>query len=385
MDKKITILLLFLILFLFNSVSFAINLDLESQSALLMEASTGEIIYENNSHQKLPPASITKIMTMLLTMEALEQEKINLSDVAVISERAASMGGSQIWLEVGEEMTVEDLLKAVAIVSANDASVALAEYVAGSEKRFINLMNQKAKELGLENTFFYNTNGLPVDKSKGEGNYTTAYDIAVMARELLKYNKIIEYSSTWIDYLRDGESFLRNTNDLVSSYQGADGIKTGFTNESGFCVAATAKRDGMRFIVVIMDAPNSKIRFQEAEELLSYAFNSYEPITISEQGEEIEELNVLQGKKQKVTGVAKNDLVIPIVKGESKKIKKEINFFKLTVPIQKGEEIGEILIKKEGKVISKTKIIAKDEVQKANVLIMMLHLLKRYLENIILN
>ena len=384
MQKRKIIFLLVLMLFSISSLTLGVDFDLEAKSALLMEASTGEVIYKNNSHQKLPPASITKIMTMLLTMEALEEGKIDLSDKVVTSDRAAEMGGSQIWLEPGEEMRVEDLLKAVAIVSANDASVALAEHVAGTEKRFVKLMNQKAKNLGLKNTLFYNTNGLPVDKTEGEGNYTTAYDIAVMARELLKYPDIIEYSSTWIDYIRDGESFLRNTNDLVKSYQGADGVKTGFTNESGFCVAATAKRDGMRFIAVIMDAPDSKVRFDEAKELLSYAFSVYEPITITEQGEKIKELNVFKGKKQKVIGIAGNDLVLPILKGEEKKIKKEIIFFEVNAPIKKGEKIGEILIKKNGDVITKTDIVAKSDIEKANVLIMMLHLLKRYLENIIL-
>jgi len=382
--KSKIIFLLILILFSISSLTLGVNFELKSKSALLMVSSTEEIVYKNNPHQKLPPASITKIMTMLLTMEALEDGEIELSDVVVTSERAAEMGGSQIWLEPGEEMTVEDLLKAVAIVSANDASVALAEHVAGTEKRFVKLMNQKAKKLGLKNTFFYNTNGLPVDKTEGKGNYTTAYDIAVMGRELLKHPDIIEYSSTWIDYLRDGESFLRNTNDLIKTYQGADGIKTGFTDKSGFCVAASAKRDGMRFIAVIMDAPDSKVRFNEAKELLSYAFSVYEPITVTEQGEKIGELNVFKGREEKVMALAQNDLVIPILKGEEKKIKKEINFFELTAPIRKEEEIGEILIKKNGDIITQTSIVAEKDVEKANILVMILHVLKRYLENIIL-
>jgi D-alanyl-D-alanine carboxypeptidase len=248
----------------------AVKLAPSARSAILMDADSGTIIFEKNSHDRLPPASITKIMTMLLVMEALDEGRIKLTDKVTASEYAASMGGSQIFLEAGEEMTVEDLLKGVAIASGNDASVALAEKIAGTEQEFVRMMNERAQQLGLKNTHFVNANGLPA-----ENHYTSAYDIAVMSRELLKHPEITKFTGLYQDYLRkdtDKPFWLVNTNKLVRFYAGADGLKTGYTSEAKFCLSATAKRDDFRVIAVVMGEPDTKTRNAEVSQMFDYAF-----------------------------------------------------------------------------------------------------------------
>ena len=238
------------------------NLDLKGKSLILIEQDTGKVLYENNSDQPLPPASMTKMMTLLLVAESLEEGRVSINDTVIVSEHAASMGGSQIFLEPNEEMSVDDLLKAVAIASANDASVALAEYIYGSEQAFIQAMNDKVAELGLEQTHFQNTTGLPA-----EDHYSSAYDMAMIARELLKYEFITDYTSIYEDYLRKGtedEFWLVNTNRLVKFYPGVDGLKTGFTQEAKYCLTATAKKDNMRLIAVVMGAESPKKEMQRS-------------------------------------------------------------------------------------------------------------------------
>lgn len=244
------------------------DLELKGKSVILIEQDTGEVLYENNSNQSLPPASMTKMMTMLLIAEAIEEGRIGLNDTVVISENAASMGGSQIFLEPNEEMTVDDLLKAVAIASANDASVALAEYVYGSEQAFIQVMNQRLTDLGLEETQFQNTTGLPA-----ENHYSSAYDMAMIARALLRYQFITDYTSIYEDYLRkdtEDEFWLVNTNRLVKFYPGVDGLKTGFTQEAKYCLTATASKDDMRLIAVVMGAETPKERNATISSLLDF-------------------------------------------------------------------------------------------------------------------
>jgi D-alanyl-D-alanine carboxypeptidase (penicillin-binding protein 5/6) len=368
---KLLVISSLLITLLFCSVTIRaqeVDFELESKSAVLMGVESGRVIYQKNSAEKLPPASITKIMTMLLVMEALDEGRANLDDTIMVSEDAANMGGSQIWLEEGEKMKLENLLKAVAIVSANDACLALAEYLYGTEEGFLEKMNQKAKSLGLENTKFYNTNGLPINDQTGKENYTTAYDVAIMTRELLKHPQILEYTSVWTDHLRDGESFLRNTNELVRFYDGADGMKTGYTNQAGFCLAATAKRNGMRFISVIMKAPNSKTRFNESKQLLSYAFNVHKSLTITKAGEVIDELEVFKGKKDTVTAISKNELIIPVLKGEEEQLTKRILLDQeLVAPIKSGAKLGKIIVVKNEEKLGEVNLVAKEDIEKDSI------------------
>lgn len=234
--------------------------EVKAPSAVLMEAQTGKVLYEKNSHEKRPCASITKVMTLLLVMEALDTGKIKLTDTVSASEHAASMGGSDIWLKPGESMSVDDMLKATVIASANDAAVALAEFVSGSEDEFLQQMNEKAKELGMKETVFKNCNGLDED-----GHVTSAYDVAVMSRELMKHKKIFDYTKTWIDYLRDGKTQLVNTNRLIRSYNGITGLKTGTTGKAGSCISATAERDGVKLIAVVLGASSTDDRFSAAK------------------------------------------------------------------------------------------------------------------------
>ncbi|MCK8827078.1 D-alanyl-D-alanine carboxypeptidase [Natroniella acetigena] len=380
-------LFLCLLIFLISQSVLAVEVpdfNLESESAVLMDARSGRILYEKNPHQQKPPASITKIMTMLLTMEAIEEGRAQLTDKVPTSEHAAEMGGSQIWLEPGEEMTLKEMLKAIAIVSANDACVAVAEYLYGTEEEFVRAMNEKAEELGMENTYFKNTNGLPITEEGEEGNYTTAYDIALMSRELLKYPQILEYTSTWIDHLRDGDSFLRNTNDLVRFYEGADGLKTGYTVEAGFCLSATASQRGMRFITVVMNAPNSKVRFGETRELLSYAFNIHQAIDIIEKGVEVSQVDVFKGKSERVTAIAAEDLTVSVIKGEESEVKKQIWLDQEVIaPINAGDDIGEIIVIKNGEQIGQVDLVAAEEVDQANLFELITLLLKKFISNLI--
>ncbi|GAB6139161.1 D-alanyl-D-alanine carboxypeptidase family protein [Halanaerobaculum tunisiense] len=360
------------------------DFDLESKSAVLMDAQTGEVLYSKDSHQKLRPASITKIMTMLLTMESLEEGRVKLTDKVTTSEHAAQMGGSQIWLEPGEEMTVQEMIKAVAIVSANDACVALAEYLYGTEEDFVAAMNDKAQELGMEKSYFYNTNGLPTNDSETEGNYTTAHDVALMSQALIEHSQVLEYTSIWTDHLREGDSFLRNTNDLVRFYDGADGLKTGYTTEAGFCLSATAQRKGMRFIAVVMKAPNSKVRFAEAKKLLSYAFNIHRSISVVQSGEDIGEVRVFKGQQKQVTATAKEDLNVVVTKGEEDNITQQTKLDKEVVaPIKSGAKVGEIVVTKEEQVLGRVDLVAKKEVKKANLIKIIIQLFQKFISKLV--
>ena len=248
------------------------SLDLDCRSAILMDASTGKVLYEQNADEPLPPASVTKIMTLLIIMEAIEAGRINYSDMVTASAHACSMGGSQIYLKEGEQMSVEDLIKSIVIASANDAAVALAEFVSGSESAFVTQMNERARALGMENTNFENTNGLD---DTVENHTISAKDIAIMSRELIRYPKILEYSSTWMDTVRDGAFTLTNTNRLVRFYKGATGLKTGSTSKAGFCISATANRDGMHLIAVVMGSSTRDERNQSATALLDHGFANF--------------------------------------------------------------------------------------------------------------
>lgn len=359
-----------MLLSVWNSSAFAEekqSTDLVNQvrSAILIERDTGNILYEKNSNQELPPASMTKIMTMLLIMEAIDEGKLSWTEKIRASEYAASMGGSQIFLEPGEEMTTKEMLKGIAIGSGNDASVAMAERIAGSEQAFVEKMNEKAKELGLKNTHFKNTTGLPVS-----GHYSTAHDMAIMAKELLKYEDITKFTGLYEAYLRentDKKFWLVNTNKLVRFYPGVDGLKTGFTSEAKYCLTATAQKNGMRVIAVVFGAPTSKERNAQVTKMLDYAFSQYETHPLLKRNQLVGKAHVSKGKVKSVDAVTSEPLSLLTKKGEkTENIEKKIVFNKdLNAPIQKGDKVGSIKLMKAGKVMLESPIVAKQAVPEA--------------------
>nr|WP_246218195.1 D-alanyl-D-alanine carboxypeptidase family protein [Litoribacterium kuwaitense] len=338
----------------------------KATSALLMEQSSGQILYEKSSEEKLPPASMTKIMTMLLIMEAIDKGQVALDEDVTASEYAASMGGSQIFLEAGETMTVEELLKGVAIASGNDASVALAEHLAGSEEAFVAKMNERVKELGLENTHFKNTTGLPA-----EGHYSTARDMAEMAKALLEYEQITDFTSLYEDHLRqDTEDpfWLVNTNRLVKFYEGADGLKTGYTSEAKYCLTATAKRNDMRVIAVVMGAPTSKERNAQVVKMFDYAFNRFETHEMYAENEKVGTVRIEKGARQTVDAVTDDRVIVMLPKGADAAELKRFVTLKSTVdaPLTKGQDIGEVTIKQGDRVLAKAPLIIQEDVPKAS-------------------
>ncbi|WP_430785448.1 D-alanyl-D-alanine carboxypeptidase family protein [Virgibacillus flavescens] len=344
-----------------------LKLASKAKSAILLEQDTGTILYDKNVHEKLPPASMTKIMTLLLIMEAIDSGKINLDENIRISENAASMGGSQIFLEAGEEMSVKDLLKGVAIASGNDASVALAERIAGSEAAFVKKMNQKVKELGLENTKFQNPTGLPAGD-----HYSTAYDMAVIAKQLLNHEEITDYTSIYEDYLRkgkDNEFWLVNTNKLVRFYPGVDGLKTGYTSEAKYCLTATAKKNGMRVIAVVMGAESPKVRNSVVSNMLDYSFQHFETANLYKKGDQVATLNLLKAKDNNIKVVASQAISTVHKKGEkpdkfttSVKLNKSI-----AAPVKKGEQVGTMLVKSGDNLLSETPLVVDEKVEPANI------------------
>ncbi len=336
-----------------------------ARSAILIERDTGTVLYEKNSNEQLPPASMTKIMTMLLIMEALDKGKIDINEKIRTSEYAASMGGSQIFLEPGEEMTTQEMLKGIAIGSGNDASVAMAERIAGSEPAFVEMMNKKAKELGLKDTKFQNTTGLPI-----KDHYSTAHDMAMMAKELLKYQDITKFTGTYEAYLRentDNKFWLVNTNKLVRFYPGVDGLKTGFTNDAKYCLTATAQKDGMRVIAVVFGAPTSKERNAQVTKLLDYAFAQYKTHPIYKRNIAIGEAKVSKGNKKKLTVVTSESVSLLTKKGESiNDVKKQIIIEKkIKAPINKGDKVGTLQLVSKGKVVVQSPLVAGETVKTA--------------------
>lgn len=364
MRKKIVAISL-LIFLCSGTISDAKEIEIPAPSAILIERDTGVVLTEKNSHERLPPASMTKIMTMILIMEALEEKKITLKEEVVASERAASMGGSQIFLEAGEVMTVNDLLKGVAIASGNDASVALAEHLYGSEEVFVKQMNKKAKQLGLKNTHFENATGLPA-----KNHYSSAYDMAKMAKELLNHEKIIDYTKQYEDYLRKGtdrEFWLVNTNRLVRFFDEVDGLKTGYTSEAKYCLTATAKKGDMRVISVVMGAESPKERNKMTMDLFAYAFSSFETKKQYTKGSVVRNVPIEKAKQQTIPIVANEDVSILTKKGQTEKWEESIHIDELTLPIKKGQKVGKLTLKQEGKVMVETDLIAKETIEEASV------------------
>ncbi|MFB1098895.1 D-alanyl-D-alanine carboxypeptidase family protein [Terribacillus sp. JSM ZJ617] len=337
-----------------------------AKSSILIERDTGRVLAGENMEEQLPPASMTKIMTMLLIMEEIEVGKLRYDEKVRASEYAASMGGSQIFLEPGEEMTVKDLLKGVAVASGNDASVALAEKIAGTEDGFVQKMNEKARELGLTHTKFQNATGLPA-----EDHYSTAKDMALMARALLGHEEITEFTSIYEDYLRkdsDDPFWLVNTNKLVKFYPGVDGLKTGFTREARYCLTATAKKDGMRVIAVVMGAESPKQRNNEVSQLLDYGFNQYTVKQLYKQDQTVAKLDMLKARDKDVPVVTASPVSLLVKKGENlgELSSKIVYKPELSLPLKAGEQVGVLEVKADGKRISSTPLIMKEDVPKAS-------------------
>lgn len=333
-------------------------LDIKAKSAVLLEPNTGKILYEQNADEPLPPASITKIMSLLLVMEALDRGDFTLETVVNASEHACSMGGSQIWLEPGEGMTVHDLLKATVIASANDACVALGELVAGSEEGFVELMNSRAKELGMNSTTFKNCTGLDA-----EGHITTANDVAIMSGELIKHDLIKDYSTVWMDTLRDGKSELVNTNKLVRFYKGTTGLKTGTTSVAKYCLSATAEREGLSLVAVVMAGETSTDRFEGAKKLLDFGFANF---SFSQIGAELREteIPVLKGEKKTLKIKATEELSLLAQKSAKNDIKRETEWNKnITAPIKKGQTVGYVNIYNGEENIGKIPIRATESIK----------------------
>ena len=357
------------------------GLNVDARAALLMEPVSGKVLFEKNSHEKFAPASVTKIMTMLLTMEAVDSGKIKLSDKVTISENAKKMGGSTMLLDTGEIRTVEELLKGIAIASGNDAAVAMGEYLAGSESAFVNLMNDRAKALGMNDTTFKNCTGL-----SSPGHVTSAYDISIMSRELLKHPTILKYSGTYMETISEGRKTpisLVNHNKLVRFFNGCDGLKTGFTEEAKYCISATAVRDGVRMLSVIMGAPTYKVRNRDASMLMNYGFSKYESKKIISKDAELEKIWINKQGDKYFIAKAKNDLSVICEKGANAKIEKKfiLNIDNNKKEFKKGDTVGYCEIYIDGKVIDKVDIYCDRDFKKGGVVENFKNNIKRIFEN----
>ena len=352
-----------------------LNLATNAKSAILIEASTGEIIFEKNSHERLVPASMTKMMSMLLIIESIEKGIISWDEMVTVSENASSMGGSQILLETNEKMSVSDLFKGIAVASGNDAVVAMAEKIAGTEDAFVNMMNNRAKELGLKDTNFKNPHGLDT-----ANHYSSAYDMAMIAKELVKHEEVFKYTSIYEDYLRqntDKEIWLVNTNKLVRFYDGVDGLKTGYTAGAGYCLTATAKKTGMRIIAVAMGEPDSKTRNAEITSMLDYAFAQYEIETVLSTDSVLGKRKVEKGKDEYVTIVPTKNINLLYKKTDDRKnVTYDVKIDSLKAPIKKGDIVGKVEIKDGNNILNTIDVTVNNDVKKANVFELYLRNLK---------
>lgn len=342
-------------------VVHGVSLEVAAPSAVLMEAATGTVLYEKDAHNPLPPASVTKIMTLLLVMEALDAGRIGWDDTVTASEAAAAKGGSQVYLEAGEQMSLQEMLKSVVVVSANDCATALAEHVAGSEAAFVELMNRRAQELGMENTHFVNCTGLD-DEPDAETHLTTAYDIALMSRELLKHDEIRDYTTIWMDSVRNGEFGLANTNKLVRFYQGTTGLKTGYTSAAGHCLSASAERDGVEFIAVALHCATSGERFQAAKQLLDYGFANY-TLAQPDPETEIPPVPVVLGTAEAIVPVPDNDDPVLIEKGQAAGITTRVEVAdQVRAPVEAGQRLGTLTLQSDGAPLAAIPLVAPEAV-----------------------
>ena len=345
----------------------ALDLASNAKSAIIMEPTTGKVIFEKNSNERLEPASMTKIMTLLLIFEAIDNGKISLDDMVTISKRAADMGGSQMFLEAGSNIRLEEIIKGVSIASANDGAIALAEYIGGSVENFVDMMNKKAEDLGLSNTHFINPHGLHADN-----HYSSAYDMAIMASNLINHEKILNYTSIYEDYFNkpDGSrTWLVNTNKLVRFFKGVDGLKTGYTKEAGYCLTATAKKNNVRYITVVMGEPSSDIRSSETTNMLNYAFNSFKLNTILDKNQELGNIYIDKSKQKTAKIVVKNPVTELISKEkEAPSYTYNLKVGKLTAPLKAGTKVGTVeILDNEGLIIREEDVTISYDIEKSNL------------------
>lgn len=375
--KKIFVftLLIAVIILPCSFLSFAEGeIDIKAKSAVLMDASTGEVLFSLNENEKAYPASVTKIMPLLLFMEAIDSGKMSLTDMVTASNNAAGKGGSQIWLKEGETMSVDDLLKATAIGSANDACTALGEHIAGSEEAFVKMMNDRAAELGMKNTHFVNCSGLDDDTTE---HLTTAYDIALMSRELLSHERIKTYTTVWMDSLRDGATQLVNTNKLVRFYKGTTGLKTGTTSKAGHCLSASAERDGLHLIAVVLGAENSTDRFESAKAMLNWGFANFETVTPEIDTASFNDVRVLKGTIRSIKPVITGVKPLTLKSGQKSKIETAIELCEnVEAPVEKNQVLGTVTLKIGSEVISEYKLISENAVEKTKISHIMLRFLR---------
>ncbi len=373
MKKILASLLTVVLIFSVIMETNAEELSLNGKSFILMECNTGQILYEYNADEQLAPASVTKVMTMLLVMEAIDRGEITYDTVVTASERAKSMGGSTIFLDAGEEMSVDDLLKGIAVASGNDACVAMAEHLSGTVENFVAVMNNRAKELGMVNTSFVTCNGLDAD-----GHYSSARDIALMSRELLKHEDIFRYTTIWMDSLRDGKFQLANTNKLVRFYAGANGLKTGSTSKAKNCISATAKRDNMQLCAVVLGSDTSQLRFNAASTLLNYGFNNF-ALTGMKKDSVAGEVSVKKGANEKVRGILEDDCMIVTGKGDAANVEKTVTMAEyVAAPVKKGDVLGNVRVTaNDGTTIVKN-IVAEKDIGKISFGNMYINILKKW-------
>lgn len=381
MKKIITFLLVISLLpiyFFDISVKADTILIPNATNGILMEVSTKTIIYEKGMDEEVSIASLTKMMGLILIFERIESGELKYKDIVTASKNASDMGGSQIWLSAGEEMTVEDLLKGIIMASANDGIVAMAEHIGGTEANFVKMMNDKAKELGLKHTNFVNPTGLDE-----EGHYSSAYDVAMIAIELMKHPDIFNFTTVYEGYLRentDNKYWLVNTNKLIRTYNGADGLKTGMTDNAGYCMAVTAKRNGMRLLAVTLGEKQGKVRNSETASLLDYGFNTYEVNTIKNKGEKVGEISLDKANPNKIDVIVNDDVTILKRKGEeTHEYKSEVKLKNVTLPVKKGEVIGELLIKDNNEIIKKVDLVSNNDMTKKSFINLYLNILKSIL------
>ena len=376
MKKIISILLSAALLLCVLPAVQAEGLDVPAPSAILMDAATGTVLYEKNADEKLPPASVTKIMTLLLVMEALDSGRIGWDDMVTASEAAAAKGGSQVYLEVGEQMSMDEMLKSVVVSSANDCATALAEHVAGSEAAFVEKMNARAAELGMENTHFVNCTGLDDGENASE-HLTTARDIAIMSRELLTHEEIKKYTTIWMDTVRNGQFGLSNTNKLVRFYEGTTGLKTGYTSTAGHCLSASAERDGMELIAVVLHCESSTDRFRSAKALLDYGFANY-ALADTQPEEPLEPVRVILGEESTLTPVLQQTAPILIEKGELAGVTRTVTLCQeVEAPVEAGQQLGTLTLSTSTRTLAEIPIIAPQSVEKLTLWELAARLLKR--------
>ena len=360
MGKRIVVMILFLSVLAGTLVlpAGAVDLQLTAPSAVLMDLATGTVLYETNAHERLAPASVTKVMTLLLIMEAIDSGKISWQDTVTASEAAAAKGGSQVYLKVGETMSVEEMVKSITVSSANDCACAMAEYIAGSEAGFVEKMNAKAKELGMEDTNFVNCTGLDDEPSAAE-HLTSAYDIALMSRELLLHHPDIKkFTTIWMDTVRNGSFGLANTNKLVRFYEGTTGLKTGYTSAAGHCLSASALRDGLELVAVVLHCPSSTDRFQSAKALLDYGFANYALVPVQE-GETLSPVPVVLGQSETVQPVASGEEQLLIDKGLRQSVTRTVELLpSVQAPVSQGQRLGTLTIQADGQVLGEIPLVA---------------------------